>query len=209
MEKIRVCFVTNELDHGNFPPTGGIGVFIKTLSENLYKNGIDVHILGFNGKNSTSSKDGVNLKTIHLGKIENINTIIDLIDNTFILKNILRVSKVFKFFKIKYYKKIAETVKAYSTANNINIIEFNDYLGYGAYMDKNKNYSIVIRLHGSKTVLNSIYKIKEDSDIKFFEKKAIENSDILIAVSKFSKEQAKNEFNIKKDIEICYNGVNI
>ena len=54
---MKIVFFTNEYAHPRLPASGGVGSFLKVMSEELVKRGHDIHIYGFS-KRSIEFKDG-------------------------------------------------------------------------------------------------------------------------------------------------------
>ncbi|MCD9497742.1 glycosyltransferase family 4 protein [Photobacterium carnosum] len=199
---MKVCFVTDEYAHDDFPNTGGIGIFLKNLSVALSKDDIEVYVLGFNKKNKKYKYKNLTIETFNLGWIEYVDILIKKIQNR---KNLDWITKCLCQI---YLRAIASKVKKHAIKYNIDIIEFNDYMGFSSFVEKSERYKIIIRLHGSKTVLDRIYKRRVNKAIEYFEQKAILNADLIIAVSEFAKKEALTSFDINSKIEVCYNGVN-
>ena len=139
---MNICFVCSE-----YPPalTGGIGVFIKSISENLVLKGHKIFVIGlYKDQNE-------------LVKKEIINNVI-----------VYRVKKFTNYFgwirsRIYVYKFLRMIIKKHQ----IDLIEDNDWDLLTAFYHF-KNMPLILRLHDPM-----LGEYKKLSDIGFFEKDII------------------------------------
>ena len=180
---MNICFVCSE-----YPPalTGGIGVFIKSISENLVLKGHKIFVIGlYKDQNE-------------LVKKEIINNVI-----------VYRVKKFTNYFgwirsRIYVYKFLRMIIKKHQ----IDLIEDNDWDLLTAFYHF-KNMPLILRLHDPM-----LGEYKKLSDIGFLKRILLtniaKNSKKVIGVSQLTIDSFVRLFNFKvneKYIKI-YNGVN-
>ncbi len=121
-KNMHICFITNEYPKEGFPH-GGIGSFVKTISQELVKNGIKISVVGINysSKNENTIEDGIDIYRIKGNKTKGLIWLINSI-------------------------KINNKIKQIHKSNPISIIETSE-LGL-AFINKVPNIKHVIRLHG-------------------------------------------------------------
>lgn len=180
---MHICFITHEYPKTGFPH-GGLGSFVKTISQELIKNGIEVSVVGINyeNKNEQTSENGINIYRLKKNKIKGLSWYLN--------------SKAINY-------KIAEIHKT----NTIHIIEASE-LGL-AFINKIKSIDYLIRLHGG----HHFFAESEKRGINFWkgfqEKRSFKKADGFIAVSKYVKTHTEKylSYNNKK-VELIKNPIN-
>lgn len=158
---MHICFLTNEYPKEGFPH-GGMGSFVKTLSVELVKKGVEVSVVGLNytGINEIETIEGVAIYRLNKSKIKGF-------------------SWYFNF------KAINKKIKEIHKDNPISIVEASE-LGL-AFISKIKNIKYIIRLHGGHHFFAESENRKINKWKGFQEKRSFIKADAFIAVSQFVK----------------------
>lgn len=172
-----------------YPPfkTGGIGIYTKEIAESLSSQDHGVYVIGVYDQEN---------KTIE--KINNVNIIRIPSSKNKLLKKIINRYKLYIFLK-KFIKEI-----------KIDVIESPDFQGWLAFFPKLR-CKYLIRLHGSVTYFYELLGIESYKKLiwKYIERNALGKADKIISVSNFTAQKTKKIFNIKKNIDVIYNGIEI
>jgi len=196
---MRILFFTNEYSHSKLPASGGVGSFLKIMSEEFTKRGHKVHVYGFSKRAIEFKDEGITFKFFK--KYAKQFPIQELIRSFGSKLNIQNVDiKFLKNERLYYTKKI----KTYCRKNNIDIIESFVFNGFTAYWDNST--PLVLRFHGSRGFWHYYLGAKKDVHKIAMEQKALESTQHLVAVSKFSAEAVKNIYDIEID-KVIYNGI--
>lgn len=164
------------------PPAGGIGSFIKMMATSLAQHGYNVTVFL-----CLSSKE----KIWYDGKVKIIE---------------IKSVKPSKLSAIKDRFKIRKQLKKHIKTDNISIIEAPDWEGLHAFC--NFKIPLITRIHGSVTYFNYLQNLTQPRLLSVLEKRALKNSNKVIAVSKFSGQLTQKIFNLPLlDIEVIYNGI--
>ncbi|EHZ2591253.1 glycosyltransferase family 4 protein [Vibrio parahaemolyticus] len=176
---MNILYYCNE-----YPPSqhGGIGTFTKEIAEHLVSLGHNVVIYG----NYDIEED----------IIENIKGVLVIRKK----KSLNKLSKA--FIRIKSYFDLISIIKNYQ----IELLEVQDAGGLLAFYPTLKS-KVVVRLHGSKSCVESLKGIKRQL-FYLLEKKHLSKADKIISVSEYTYISTKNMFKINIDRLIHYNGVN-
>lgn len=180
---MTIAFITPEYPHPKVNHAAGIGTSIKNLAVHLVKNGIHVIVFLYHQKSNEVILDsGVE---IHLIKT--------------------------KYYKVLgwylYRKHLQNYIKNVIVTKGIDIIEAPDWTGITAFMKF--SIPIVIRLHGSDAYFCHLEGRKQKLKHYFFEKNALKRSNKIISVSAFTASLTKKIFNLKCNITIIHNGINV
>ncbi len=163
---MHICFITSEYPKSGFPH-GGVGTFVKTISNKLVDLGHLVSIVGINYENKYEEEIYENL-------------------------NIYRLKpKVLK--GLTWYfnsKSISDQIKKIHLKNPINVVESAE-LGL-AFVKKLPQVKYVIRLHGGHHFFSEAENRKINRWKGFQEKRSFKKADAFIAVSEFVKAHTSN-----------------
>ena len=180
---MHICFLTNEYPKAGFPH-GGLGSFVKTMTEALVQKEIQVTVLG------------LNYIEIYEQTEENNVTIIRLKRN-----NLKGAAWYFNS------KAIAKALKELHAKNPITILEGAELTF--AFLPKIKGVKYVIRLHGG----HHFFAEAENRAINwwkgFQEKRSFKKADAFIAVSEYVKNHTANYLSYhNKPIKVIFNPIN-
>lgn len=181
---MHIGFITPEYPYkDNQTSVGGIGTFTKNLAEQLVLQNIQVSIfLSNQERHNVFTENGVFIHQVSQKKLKGLTW----------LTNRLHFNT--------YVNTIAEKEK-------INVLEAPEWTGFTAFM--NFKIPLVLRLHGSDTYFCNLEKRKVKPKNKFFEKNALKRADKIIGVSQFVATKTKELFNLKTDISVIYNTINV
>jgi glycosyltransferase involved in cell wall biosynthesis len=192
---LNVCFVTPEY----FPISGGTGAYVYYLSHSLQKLGHNVHVVA---RHSEDAEDTVNGISVHYIKGTG---------------NALT----------RYWKFARSASKKIEELNNqigFDIIHANLPLVPNFAIPKDSSKALVCAVHSTwkgeaivtrqsnPTELNPNEKmmLRFNRVLRSYEKKLINRSDALIAVSKYTVDELTDLYGIEKEkIHVIYNGVDI
>ncbi|WP_310556199.1 glycosyltransferase family 4 protein [Flavobacterium sp.] len=158
---MHICFITNEYPKTGFPH-GGIGSFVKTISQELVENGVKVSVVGINYANNYEeySEDGIDIYRLKKSNVKGLAW----------------------YFNSK---EIQKKIKEIHNKNAIDIVETSE-LGL-AFIKKNKAIKYLIRLHGG----HHFFAESENRSINkwkgFQEKRSFIKADAFVAVSHYVK----------------------
>lgn len=179
---MHIGFITSEYPHPSLPPAGGIGIFIKTLARALVLAGHHATVfLCLSDENKEWQDDGVRVVQLER-EVSGWNKLI----------NHLIIGK-----------KIGEYIRKF----NISIIESADWAGLHAFLKT--DVPVVTRIHGSVTYFHFLEHRKNSPLVKFLEKKALNKSSSIVAVSRFAAETTRKVFKMNRKISVIYNAVDI
>ena len=205
---MNIAFLSTEYAHPRTPHYGGIGTFFKILAQEFVSRGYNVSIFIYQGKTNFDFDDnGVRIRVRkNFFKSSRIQELI---------RSLTRRSEKFygMYFNlyIKERKYVAKEFEKFTKGKNIDIIEAQDYGGY--FSSINTKVPIIIRCHGTNTVLTDYfhYPISNPGTKAINTAEKISFTDLsrkIITVSEFSGELVNNFFN-RKDYTVIHNGVNI
>lgn len=199
----KLCFVTREYAHPKMGGTGGIGVFLKHHTKQLYKNGLKITIFSFGKRAVRFDDNGVSIV-----KIKDLSAFNDW------FKSILRRFKIPGYIRIKmlleYMNRLYISIylSLFVKKHGFDIIEFHDYGGDAAFFIS--SLPMVIRCHGSALSLHKFmgyYHRKTDS---VFEKRLFKRfGSYTIAVSNYSATITQEAFGLKQKPKVIYNSVDV
>jgi glycosyltransferase involved in cell wall biosynthesis len=185
----KVVFICNE-----FPPMphGGIGVFVKNLTNGLIKNGFECTVVG--------------LYPLNKKLVENIDGITIIRLKEFKCR-ILDKYLLFKlFFNFLNRFKLSLFILNYERLNKPEIIESYEWNGPLLFKPQTK---LIIRLHGSNTAYTEFEKKPFSKVLKFYESLNIKMGDVFVSVSKHMLEITENSLGIiDKPKQVIYNSYN-
>lgn len=179
----HIAYITSEYPHKNTPPAGGIGSFIKMMATYLVAQGYQVTIFLCLSSNEKIWFD----EKIRIVEIKSVNPS--------------------KLSVIKDRFRIRKQIKKYIKEDNIDLIEAADWEGLHAFC--NFKIPLITRIHGSVTYFNHLQNLPRPKLLSLIEKKAIKQSDKIIAVSEFSGKLTQEVMNLSSlNFEVIYNGIN-
>jgi|TARA_B110000240_G_scaffold197558_1_gene253191 N-acetyl-alpha-D-glucosaminyl L-malate synthase BshA len=171
-----------------YPTFGGSGVLATELGMSLYEHGHEVHFIAY--------KKPVRLKNLN--------------ENLFFHKVNVPDYPLFNFqpYELALSTKLVEVIKSYSI--DLMHVHYAIPHAYAAYMakkmlkDQGLTVPIVTTLHGTDITLVGNHPFYKTA-VNF----SINKSDIVTCVSQSLKEDTLDQFDIKKDIEVVPNFINI
>ncbi|MFY0604291.1 MAG: glycosyltransferase family 4 protein [Flavobacteriaceae bacterium] len=181
---MNIGFITTEYTSSHFKGrVGGIGVFTKSIANQLVNKGHKVCVFVYGqDKNKIYSESSIKIHFVKSRKIKGFTRILTRKHfNTY-------VNKVIKEEKIE-------------------IIEAPEWGGITAFMSF--KCPLILRLHGSDTFFCHLEKRKQKKKNFYFEKKALQQADGIIAVSEFVKTKTIELFKLSKQISVVHNTVDV
>lgn len=181
---MHIGFLTPEYPHTNAKGrVAGIGTSIKNLTSNFVLLGHKVSVFIY-------------------GQIEDATYIEENI-------NIIHIKITNKKFLNWYWarRKIEKVINNSVNNDKLEILEAPDWTGITSFM--NIKCKHVIRLHGSDAYFCKLDKRKQKQKNFYLEKKALLNANSIVSVSKYTADVTKKIFNIKKDINVIHNGIDL
>lgn len=180
----HIAYISAEYQHNDLPSAGGIGSFVKLMANSLIENGWTVTVFLVLRKKDTVWYDG----EIRIVEITGVKP-----SYISVFKNRLR---------------IAQKIKSFIRKDQISIIEAPDWEGLQAFC--NFKIPLITRVHGSVSYFNHLEGIKKSKVIHYLEKKSLNISDHIIAVSNYAGKLTKVVFGFKNfKYNVIYNGVDI
>jgi glycosyltransferase involved in cell wall biosynthesis len=198
---MRILFFTNEYSHPNLPNSGGVGSFLKIMSESLSQQGHEIFVYGFS-KKPIEFED----KSIRFKFIKKYSKQFRFNEFKRSLSSKLGYKKADLNFLIKERKYYAKKLKTHCIKNNIDIIESFVFNGYTAFWDNST--PLVLRFHGSRGFWHYYLGAKKDEFKIKMEKTALISTPYTVANSFFSKEFIEDYYDIHVD-EVIPNGISI
>ena len=180
---MHIGFLTPEFPHPETGKSAGLGTSIKTLAHSLVQNGIQVSIFIYGqNKNMMVKDEGLKLHLLE--------------------------QKTYPFFGWYLYRKFLEKyLNRKIKEENIDLLEAPDWTGITAFM--NLKCPLVIRMHGSDAYFCHLENRKQKWKNYWFEKTALKGADCLLSVSEFTSNKTRKIFNLKSEINVIPNGVDV
>lgn len=180
---MHLGFLTSEYPHPKATNSAGIGTSIYNLASQLSLKGVAVSIFIYDQENDELIKDG-NI-TLHFIK-----------------------RKQFRFLGWFLYRKFLQNyLNRNIIKDGIDILEAPDWTGITAFM--HLKCPILIRIHGSDSYFCHLEKRAQKIKNFIFEKTAIKSADYIISVSSFAAEISKKLFDLKKEVHVIPNLVDL
>lgn len=201
MKLKKICFVTNEYNHPDFPATGGIGIFIRNLSYELRDKGIEVYVFSYlrdDQRERLIDDNGVIIYSI-LRSNSVLNKCLRGLHKIRLssLKRAIIIETVYKlFFSMQLY--------LFALKNKIDIFEFNDFCGDSCFFLKR---NVVVRCHGNAKTLHEHMGYPKSDIPVFFEKIAFKFHKNIVCVSEYCKDTISESFDLKVKPQVIYNSV--
>ena len=180
---MKIAFLTPEYPHQLTGNAGGIGTSIKNLAESLTALGHEVRILVYGQKkDAVFEEEGIVVQQIKNVKIKGLS---------------------WYFTR----KKLQAIINDLFHQGLIDIVEAPDWTGITSFVQP-KQCPIVIRLNGSDTYFCHLEHRKVKWVNRYHEKKALQQANGHIAVSKFTADQTNSLFGLQLPFAIIPNGIN-
>ncbi|WP_445454370.1 glycosyltransferase family 4 protein [Flavobacterium sp. 25HG05S-40] len=178
---MKIAFLTPEFPHAKTGSSGGIGTSILNLSRGLTALGHEVSVLVYGQKEDEFfTEEGISFYRI---------------------KNV----KLKGFSRILTQKKIQRRINTLVHENKVAILEAADWTGITSSIKP--HCKVVIRLNGSDTYFCHLDNRPVKFWNKFYEKKALQNADALLSVSKYTADVTKELFALGRDFTIIPNSI--
>lgn len=178
---MKILFICNEI-----PPaaTGGIGILLRGLCEQLAARGHEIHVVGsYPGSSVLFEQDsGVQLHKLP-GRFGLAGQLTD---------------------RCSLYRKIAQI----AAQGPIDIIEAPDFEGPSACLPRQSRRRVV-RLHGSHVYFSSERSMRPSRTLAFLENVALRQADALISVSEYTALRTQSLFDIDKPTHIVHNSPSV
>jgi len=190
---MNVCFVTPEY----FPISGGTGAYVYYLSHSLQKMGHNVHVVARDTENSESTINGI--KVHYVKGVGNALT---------------------RYWR--FARSASKRIKELNKQNGFDIIHANLPLVPSFAIPKGSSKAVVCAVHstwkGEAIVTkrdnpkelnpNEKSMLRFNFILRLFEKRLMNRSDALIAVSKYTVNELTDLYGINKNkVHVIYNGV--
>ncbi|MCF6279725.1 MAG: glycosyltransferase family 4 protein [Flavobacteriaceae bacterium] len=180
---MHIAFLTPEYPHKKIANCAGLGTSIKNLASELIKLHYKVSVFIYS---------------------QDTSEIVD--DNGIIIHKI--AYKKHSFLSWYFYRKdIQKYINKVIQKEKIDLVEAADWTGITAFMKF--DCPILIRLHSSDAYFCNLEGRKQHFKNFFFEKKALKSASYITSVSKFTADKTKEIFNLKQEIKIIHNGIDI
>lgn len=180
---MHLAFLSPEYPHPHSTASGGLGTSIKNLAEQLVKreHKISVFIYGQEEDQVFEEED------IEFYFIKQLN---------------------YDFFGWYRYRKYLESyLNKVILEENIDTLEAPDWTGITAFIKL--KCPLIIRFHGSDSYFCRMEGRPQKKKNFWFEKLAIKNADHLLSVSEFTAKKTREIFDLKKEIKVIPNSVDV
>ena len=200
---MNILLLTREYKHSTLPTCGGTGSFMASFAKELVNKQHNVYVLGINKSAITFNDEGV---SIHYYKnLFRRKPLVNFFRSLTKKVSFLR----FLHFKIHEYEKkdVSKIVANFIEKQQIkfDIIETHDFEGLYLYLDQ--SIPIVIRCHGSFSVLEKYFNYKGvEFGKKHCEELAFKKAKNVVSISEFSEVVNKDLFGIT-NFKRIYNGI--
>ncbi len=180
---MHVCFITHEYPKKNFPH-GGVGTFVKNLTQKFNEMNVRVSIVGTNyeTKDEFTVEEGIEIYRVKKHRIRGFSWML----------NSMAINRC---------------VKQIHAKNPIDIIEATE-LGL-AFIIKIPSVKYIIRMHGG----HHFFAESENRGINFWkgfqEKLSFKKADAFIAVSNFVGNKTRESLKMEFSFETIYNSVDV
>jgi len=180
---MKIAFLTSEFPNPKMGVSGGIGTSILNLSKGLAAQGNEVSVLIYGQKKDEFfTEDSISFYRIKSIRFKGLSRILT-------------------------QKKIQRLINRLVKAGKIDILEAPDWTGITSGIKP--KCPVIIRLNGSDTYFCHLDNRPVKPINKRHEKKALENADALISVSKYTADLTKELFGLDRDFTIIPNSIDI
>lgn len=180
---MHICFLTPEYPHPDLGKSGGLGTSIKNLATRLVKEGVKVTVVVIGQKqDAVFMEDQLTFYAIKQ-----------------------RTYSLFGFYR--YRKFIEATLNRLCNSEEIDLIEAPDWTGITAFMKLQR--PLVIRFNGSDAYFCKLDGRPQKKKNYLFEKWALQGADHLLSVSRFTADETREIFGLKKEITVIPNSIDV
>lgn len=180
---MHIGFLTPEYPEILNSSSGGLGTSIKNLALSLVKMDITVSVFIYNQEVDTSYKEGGIF--------------------FYLIKK-----RTYRFFGwYKYRKYLEKFLNDLIQKEKVDFIEAPDWTGITAFMKL--DCPTIIRLNGSDAYFCHLEGRKQKFKNYYFENKGLKSADGILSVSAFTASKTKEIFNLKKEITVIPNNLDI
>ncbi|MGI2166331.1 glycosyltransferase family 4 protein [Shewanella oncorhynchi] len=203
---MKVLLCSNEFDDSSQPPTGGIGVFNRIYITHLNNSGLcSMDYFGLSISECKKVNKGYKVNFFKpMFYFKTLNKVVDNSSRFILLLPFLFIIDMLNRIQFTY------AIKRYILENDIDMVECSDYKGISSLFSlfKIDSYTkVVIRTHGTNTVLSKCDVQKSNVIAKFHERlSSLCKNYIYISTS--AKVAYENSFGEKSNSIVCFNGVN-
>jgi|SRR6218665_96206 len=180
---MKIGFLTSEFPHPKTGNAGGIGTSLLNLTKGLVQAGHQVTLLIYGQKEDEIFEEN----GIVFHRIKNI--------------------KLKGFSRFLTQKKIEKKINSLFINRQIDLVEAADWTGITSFIKP--NCPVVIRLHGSDTYFCHLDQRPVKAINRFHEKRALQNADGLLSVSRYTANVTKELFVITKEFTIIPNAIDL
>ncbi|MCX2837475.1 glycosyltransferase family 4 protein [Salinimicrobium sp. MT39] len=180
---MHIGFLTPEYPHSRSGPAAGLGTSIKNMVTALVENEVKVSIFIFDQQEDhIFTENGIKFHFIK--------------------------HRSFKLFGWYLHRKFLQNyLNKYIAVDKIDAIEAPDWTGITAFMKL--CCPLVIRMNGSDAYFCKLENRKQKQKNFWFEKLALQGADHLLSVSKFTAEETQKIFQLKKEIKVIPNSIDV
>ena len=180
---MHIAFLTPEYPHAAFNRSGGLGTSIKNLASSLVIAGERVTVFVYSQTEDREFEDqGIKIHSI--------------------------AKRKYKFAGWYLHRKFLQRyVNREILLQHIDVLEAPDWTGITALM--NFKCPLVIRCNGSDGYFCQLDDRKQKPKNRWFEKQALKNADHILAVSAFTAKLTKDIFELKKEIQVIPNSIDV
>ncbi|PHQ28643.1 glycosyltransferase family 4 protein [Leeuwenhoekiella nanhaiensis] len=180
---MHIAFLTPEYPHPYLNRSGGLGTSIKNLASSLIEAGERVTVFVYSQAEDREFEDqGVQIHSI--------------------------AKRKYKFAGWYLHRRFLQRyVNREILLHKIDVLEAPDWTGITALM--RFKCPLVIRCNGSDGYFCHLDNRKQKPKNRWFEKQALKNADHLLAVSAFTAKLTKEIFELKKEIQVIPNSIDV
>lgn len=179
---MKIAFLTPEYPHPKTGNSGGIGTSIKNLAIGLLGQDVSVRVLVYGQKeDATFDDNGILIQQIKNVKLKGLS-----------------------WFLTR--KKLEWIINQLFLDDEIDLVEAPDWTGISSFI-KPKSCPLIIRLNGSDTYFCHLDNRPVKWINKFHEKRALQNADRLLSVSRFTADKTNAIFGLNKEFTIIPNPI--
>lgn len=180
---MHLGFLTPEYPHSQTGPAAGLGTSIKNMVEVLVKKSIRVTVFIYDQEEDTVfTENGIRFHLISH-----------------------RSYRMFGWYLHRKY--LQNYLNKYIIVDKIDAIEAPDWTGITAFIKL--RCPLVIRMNGSDAYFCKLENRPQKQKNFWFEKLALEGADHLLSVSRFTAEETRKIFKLKKHIEVIPNSIDV
>ncbi|MCZ4318533.1 glycosyltransferase family 4 protein [Aequorivita viscosa] len=180
---MKIAFLTPEYPHQRTGKSGGLGTSILNLATGLVKLGHQVTVMVYQQKkDAIFEENGIIFYQIRNIKVKGLSLLLT-------------------------QRKVQRLINKLYAEKKLDIVEAPDWTGFTAFVKP--KCPLVIRLNGSDTYFCHLDKRPVKAKNRFLEKRALQRADGIISVSQFTADVTKKLFNLKTEITVIPNCIDI